>query len=287
MKDHSRFIYRADAPIRGLGHRFTFLGLVIAAFALILIAKADVGMIDRLRAQVTDTVAPILDLMSRPLNTVNQIITQVRALSTIRLENKKLREDKNRLLHWQSIARKLEAENKALRSQLNFLPGPEASFVSARVIADAGGSFAHSLLLNTGREPGVNKGHAVITGDGLVGRVAGVGNRATRVLLITDLNSRIPVLVEATRTRGILIGNNSNRPRLIHLPPGATVSPGDRIVTSGHGGAFPVGLPIGLIDAVNESGISVQPFVPRDRLEYVRILDYGLKGIVNDTSAEN
>ena len=127
----------------------------------------------------------------------------------------------------------------------------------------------------------------MITGDGLVGRVAGVGNRATRVLLITDLNSRIPVLVEATRTRGILIGNNSNRPRLIHLPPGATVSPGDRIVTSGHGGAFPVGLPIGLIDAVNESGISVQPFVPRDRLEYVRILDYGLKGIVNDISADN
>jgi rod shape-determining protein MreC len=196
-----------------------------------------------------------------------------------------LRQDKERLLHWQSVARKLEAENKALRAQLNYLPGPQASYVSARVIADTGGAFAHSLLLNIGHQVGVGKGHAVVTGDGLVGRVAGVGGRATRVLLISDFNSRIPVLIEATRTRAILAGNNSNRPRLIYLPPGATVSPGDRIVTSGHGGAFPVGLPVGLVDAVNEGGISVLPFVPRDRLEYVRVLDYGLKGIVNDNGS--
>ena len=74
------------------------------------------------------------------------------------------------------------------------------------------------------------------------------------MLLISDLNSRIPVLIESSRARAILVGNNSNRPRLIHLLPGAIVSPGDRIVTSGHGGVFPVGLPVGLVDAVNEGG---------------------------------
>lgn len=285
MKDRSRFTYRVAAPLRGLAHRFAFLGLVVGAFALMLLAKADVAMMERFRAQVTDSVAPILDVMSRPVTTANEVIAQVHALTTIRTENESLRQDKQRLLHWQYVARKLEAENKALRAQLNYVPGPQASYVSARVIADTGGAFAHSLLLNVGHQPGVNKGHAVVTGDGLVGRVAGVGDRATRVLLISDLNSRIPVLIEATRTRAILAGNNSNRPRLIHLPPGATVSPGDRIVTSGHGGAFPVGLPVGLVDAVNESGTSVQPFVPRDRLEYVRILDYGLKGIINDSGS--
>ena len=138
------------------------------------------------------------------------------------------------------------------------------------------------MLLNIGYQPGVGKGHAVVTGEGLVGRVESVGGRATRVLLISDLNSRIPVLIESTRTRAILAGNNSNRPSLIHLVSGATVSPGDRIVTSGHGGVFPVGLPVGLVDAVNEVSITVLPFVPRDRLEYVRILDFGLMGIIND-----
>lgn len=282
MKERSRLTHRVSAPIRSLTHRFAYLGLVIAAFALMLVGKADVNMMERFRAQVTDAVAPILDVMSRPVATANEIIAQVRVLTTIREENDSLRLDKERLLHWQMVARKLEAENKALRAQLNYVPGPDASYISARVIADTGGAFAHSLLLNIGAQPGVAKGQAVVTGDGLVGRVASAGNRSTRVLLITDLNSRIPVLIEATRTRAIMAGNNTNRPRLIHLPPGATVSPGDRIVTSGHGGAFPVGLPVGLVDAVNDGGISVQPFVPRDRLEYVRVLDYGLKGIIGD-----
>jgi rod shape-determining protein MreC len=282
VKEHSRFTHRVSAPIRSIAHRFAFLGLVIAAFALMLIGKADVAMMERFRAQVTDSVAPILDMMSRPVATANEVIAKVRVLTEIRQKNESLRQDKERLLQWQMVARKLEAENKALRAQLNYVPGPQASYVSARVIADTGGAFAHSLLLNIGAQPGVSKGQAVVTGDGLVGRITGVGDRSTRVLLITDLNSRIPVLIEATRTRGILAGNNTDRPRFIHLPPGATVSPGDRIVTSGHGGAFPVGLPVGLVDAINDGGISVQPFVPRDRLEYVRVLDYGLKGILGE-----
>ena len=282
MEDRSRFTYRFTTPLSGLAQRFTFLGLLIVAFALMLIAKADVAVMERLRAQVTDSVSPIIDIMSRPISIVNDAIVQINSLATVHERNENLRQDKERLMHWQSVARMLEAENQALRAQLNYIPGPQASYVSARVIADTGGAFVHSVLLNIGYQPGVDKGHAVVTGEGLIGRVESVGGRASRVLLISDLNSRIPVLIEATRTRAILAGNNSNRPRLIHLVPGATVSPGDRIVTSGHGGVFPVGLPVGLVDAVNEGGISVLPFVPRDRLEYVRILDFGLKGIIND-----
>ena len=282
MKDRSRFTYRFAAPLPGLAQRITFLGLVSAAFTLMLVAKADVDMMERLRAQVTDSVAPIIAIMSRPISIANEVIVQFNSLATVHERNESLRQDKERLLHWQSVARMLEAENQALRAQLNYVPGPQASYVSARVIADTGGAFAHSVLLNIGYQPGVDKGNAVVTGDGLIGRVEGVGSRSTRVLLISDLNSRIPVLIEATRTRAILAGNNSNRPRLIHMSPGTTVSPGDRVVTSGHGGVFPVGLPVGLVDAVNEGGISVLPFVPRDRLEYVRILDFGLKGIIND-----
>jgi rod shape-determining protein MreC len=282
VKDHSRSTYRFATPLPGLAQRFTLLGLVIAALTLMLVAKADVAMMERVRAQVTDSVAPIIDIMSRPISIANDAIVQFNSLAKIHERNKSLIQDKERLMHWQSVARMLEAENQALRAQLKYVPGPQASYLSARVIADTGGAFAHSVLLNIGHQPGVDKGHAVVTGDGLIGRVESVGSRATRVLLISDLNSRIPVLIEATRTRAILAGNNSNRPRLIHLAPGATVSPGDRIVTSGHGGVFPVGLPVGLVDAVNESGISILPFVPRDRLEYVRILDFGLKGIIND-----
>ena len=280
MKTGQRFSSRVSAPIRNLAHRFTYIGLVAAAFALMLLGKADVLLVERFRAQITDAFAPILDIASRPVATANEIIERGRELADIRRENATLRQANERLLQWQSVARILEGENKALREQLNFIPEQQASYLTARVIADSGGAFAHSLLVNVGSQVGVSNGQAVVTGDGLIGRVAGFGSRATRVLLITDLNSRIPVLVEATRTRAILAGNNSDRPRLIHLPPGVSVSPGDRIVTSGHGGVFPSGLPVGVIDSVSEAGISMQPFVRRDRIEYVRLIDFGLKGII-------
>ena len=280
MKEGQRFSSRVSAPIRNLAHRFTYVGLVVAAFALMLLGKADLFIVERFRAQITDAVAPILEVASKPVATLNEVIQRGRELTDIRSENAALRQDIERLLQWQSVARILEGENKALREQLNFIPGPQASYLTARIIADSGGAFAHSLLVNVGSQDGVTNGQAVVTGDGLVGRVAGFGSRATRVLLITDLNSRIPVLVEPTRTRAILAGNNSDRPRLIHLPPGVSVSPGDRIVTSGHGGVFPSGLPVGVVDSVSEAGISMQPFVRRDRIEYVRLIDFGLKGII-------
>jgi len=125
-----------------------------------------------------------------------------------------------------------------------------------------------------------------ITGNGLVGRVSGLGSRSARILLITDLNSRIPVAIEPSRARAVLAGDNSDRPRLIHLPPGADLSPGDMVVTSGHGGAFPVGMPVGVVAAVSDNGITVQPFVDRARLEVVRVVEYGLAGILGEENIE-
>jgi len=268
------------APIKSLAQRFAFMALVLAAFALMILGKVDTDLMESVRARITDVVAPILDLVSRPIDNLNMTIGQVREIYLVLEDNVELRDQNTRLLQWQAVARRLEAENKALHSLLNFVPGPEAIVITARVIADTGGAFAHSLILNAGSRNNVHKGQVAVTGDGLVGRIAGVGTRSSRLLLITDLNSRIPVLVTPARTRAILAGNNTAQPRLIHLPSGATVGRGDRIVTSGHGGAFPVGLPVGVVVSVNENGIGIQPFVTRNRLEYVRVLDYGLSGIL-------
>ncbi|MEE8393901.1 MAG: rod shape-determining protein MreC [Rhodospirillales bacterium] len=276
MKEQrARPIYRIAEPIKNLAQRFVYLGLVAAAFALMLLGKADVVLMERFRTHVTDAMAPILEIVSRPADSIASVVGQVRELTRIRAENERLRADRERLVHWQTVARHFEAENKALREMLQFVPGPSVGFITARVIADAGGAFAHSLILSAGSHQGVRKGQAVITGNGLVGRIIGVGSRSARVLLITDLNSRIPVLVEHSRTRAILSGDNSDNPRLILLPPGETVSPGDRIVTSGHGGAFPPGLPVGIITNAGDGSNAVRIFIKRQQLEYVRVIDIG------------
>jgi rod shape-determining protein MreC len=275
LNENLRPVNRIAAPIKGLAHRFAYLGLIVAAFGLMMLGKADTVTVERFRAQATDAFAPILDAVSRPIATVNEIVTEARELAALRVENARLREERARLLQWQAAGRKLEAQNAALRDLLNFIPREAKAFISARVIADSGGAFAHSLILNSGERDGVRRGQAVVSGDGLIGRVIGVGSRSSRVLLITDLNSRIPVITEQSRTRAVLAGNNSVRPVLKHLPAGIFVVPGERIVTSGDGGAFPAGLPVGVVVSVSDRGIGVQPFVASDRVEYVRVVDYG------------
>ncbi|MCR4379408.1 MAG: rod shape-determining protein MreC [Rhodospirillales bacterium] len=269
----------------GVANRFGYLGLVLASFALMMLGKADLTVMERVRASVSDSVAPVLEVLSRPVASLDRLVDELTVMGELRAENARLREENQHLLEWQSAARKLSAENQNLKSQLNFAPDAEPGFVTARVIADTGGAFVHSILASAGAHNGVTKGQAVVTGDGLVGRVHAVGTRSVRILLITDLNSRVPVVIEATRTRAILAGDNNERPRLIHLLPGATASIGDRIVTSGHGGAFPPGIPVGVVAQVSDGNVLIKPYAQRERLEFVRIVDYGLKGILDSTSA--
>jgi rod shape-determining protein MreC len=280
LRDEPRFVSRIAMPVRGLAHRFTYLGLIVAAFGLMMIGKVDAVLMERARTIVTDSVAPIMDTISRPVENASQFIRKVEALWGMYEDNETLRGDNARLIQWQAVARHLEAENLALKELLQFSPEPDAGYVSARVIADTGGAFAHSLLLGAGSRQHVTKGQAVITGAGLVGRIAGVGTRSSRILLITDLSSRIPVVIEPGRHRAILAGDNTDRPRLIHMTPGTTFNAGDLVVTSGHGGAFPVGIAVGVVSEVNEKGGLVTPFVERDRLEVVRVVDFGLDGIL-------
>jgi rod shape-determining protein MreC len=267
--------------------RFAFIMLVVTAFALMLLGKADTILVERLRGGVVDLMTPVIRALSQPAGALAQIADNVRDLANLRAENARLREDNQELALWRDAARRLETENGQLRSLLDYKPPPEVHSFAIRVMGDTGGAFAHSLLVAAGSREQVRKGMAVLTGEGLVGRVAQVGRRASRVVLITDITSRVPVVLENTRTRAILAGNNSERPRLIYVPAGARVSPGDRIVTSGHAGALPPGIPVGVVSSVDDTVIRVQPFIDRDRLEVVRIVDFGLSGILGSLDEES
>lgn len=286
MNEKSRPVHRVAAPIRSLAQRFAYLGMVVAAFGLMMLGKADVVVVERFRAQITDAVAPLLDAVSRPVATVNDIVAEGRELMNLRAENSRLRKERDRLLQWEAAGRRLEAENLALQRLLNFVPHEARGFISGRVIADSGGAFAHSLVLNAGADDDVRRGQAVVSGDGLIGRVVGVGARSSRILLLTDLNSRIPVVTEQSRIRAVLAGNNTSRPLLDHLPPNDMVIVGERVVTSGHGGILPPGLPVGVVVSVSDGSAVVQPLVATDRLEYVRVIDYGLdQGVLQTQGA--
>ena len=266
-----------------MAHRFAYVFLLAAALGILLLGRADPQIFERARMAVTDMTAPILDALSRPAITISHMIGEARELTRLRDENKILRAQNQRLLQWQTAARTLLSENSQLRDLLGFVPDKEASSVTARVIGDSGGSFVRSLLVSAGGRQGVRKGQAAMVGHGLLGRVAEVGRRSARVLLINDLNSRIPVVIETSRERAVLAGDNSATPRLLYLPITTTVKVGDRVVTSGHGGVFPPGLPVGVVTSAGEDGVRLKPYVSASRLEFVRLMDFGLDGILDDT----
>ena len=270
-------------PGRTLVQRFAYLFLLLGAVGLMVVGKADVVLVERLRVTVIDATAPILDFLSHPAAKVAYAIEDVRQLWDLRQEMTRLQQENERLLRWQQSARQLEAENVRLRELLNVVAEPGQRFMTVRIIADTGGAFARSLLVNAGLRDGVRKGQVAMTAQGMVGRVAEVGERQARVLLITDLNSRIPVMIESSRERAMLTGDNNLRPRLQYLGTNVRIEVGDRIVTSGHGGAFPPGLSIGVVAPATDWEARVQPFVDLSRLEYLRLVDFQLDGIILET----
>ena len=272
MNRRAETLAKVAIPIRALAHRFALLFLILAAFAIMLLGKADTFVIEKARTGVIDIVAPVMDALSRPLSTVSDGVDRIDHFFGVYEENARLREQNRRLLEWQNAALALAAENSMFRKMLNYVPEHGARFAAARVVGDSGGVFVRSVLINAGTSDGIAKGDAVINGSGLVGRVAEAGRQASRVLLVTDLNSRIPVVAEKSRVRAILAGDNSGQPKLAFLPPNAHLQPGDRIVTSGHGGVFPAGLPVGRIASISDGTIRVDTFADFDKLEFVRIV---------------
>src|SRR5205823_12366648 len=133
---------------------------------------------------------------------------------------------------------------------------------------NSGGSYVRTVMVNAGTEQGLARGQAATTGDGLVGRLTEVGTRASRLLLITDLNSRIPIVVEGSHTNAVLAGDNSERPRLIYVGEPERIKIGDRVLTSGEGGIFPPGLPVGVVAALDGAGPRVEPYAELSQLSY-------------------
>jgi len=263
-------------PRRAAVQRVALPLLVLVSATMVILGKADQVLFESLRVAVSDTASPALDVLSRPLGALGHLMDRARDFVAVYQNNARLAEENEKLLRWQQAAFRLASENARLRELLKLTPEPATTFITARVIANSGGAYVRSLMIHAGSENGVERGQAAVTGEGLVGRVSEVGRQAARVLLVTDLNSRVPVIVEGPQQRALLTGDNSERPCLRYLNAGAEIKVGDRVVTSGQGGVFPPGLPVGVVASLDGEAPRVEPYVEMSRVEYLRIVDYGL-----------
>ncbi len=267
------------APVRALAQRFAYLALVVASVAIIVIGKADVALVERLRTATSDLMTPVLSALTRPVAAGESLVASARDLADVYAENQRLKTDNATLLQWQQAARRLEAENESLRGLTHYQPAGGGWYVTGRVIGTAGGAYSRSLLIDRGADDGVAKGQAATSDSGLIGRIAEVGERSARVLLLTDLNSRIPVTLRNSHERAILAGDNSARPLLTYLAPNARPELGEQVVTSGDGGVFPPGIPVGVV-VQTSNGVRVAAAGDPSTVDFVRITDFGLSGML-------
>lgn len=250
--------------------------LFVSALMFMMLSKADTLILNKITNSVSQAFSPVIQVMQFPAEVVYAVYDKVRDITLVYSENKRLKAENLDLLMLKNQVRTLKAENKLLGQMLNYTPPPEASFVTAKIVAEEGDGFSHSLIAYTDNAEQVRKGQVVLGAESVVGRVESVSGSYVRVLLFTDINSRVPVILERNRIRGILSGDNTTVPKLMFTAAGADIKEGDMVVTSGVAGVFPTGLPIGVVSKITKGAIAVETISDIERLEYIKIVDYGV-----------
>lgn len=262
----------------GVWQHFRFVLLLIIAGWLIVLGQFKPQILTPIRVHVVDSLAPILDSLSRPAELMQTAELAWQEWFALRDEVKRLRIENARLKAWEQTGTSLQAENHELKALLNFHNEPVASNLTARVIAATGAPFAASLIVTAGSRDGVKKNMTAVSDDGLVGRVIEVGEWSSRILLLTDPESRIPVSTADHTTQAIIAGDGSHNLSLRYLPLDTKITAGTRLLSSGHGGLLPPQLPVAVAE-INAAGKLIwQPIADTSRLHYVRLVEYSLAG---------
>jgi rod shape-determining protein MreC len=247
--------------------------LMFVSVTLLVLSRVHNSYVERARAEVEQAMAPMLDAMLVPLQPLRQFGRSVSRFVDSTREIEALSAETQRLRGWEWRARDLERRLEALERLSRVVPDKGIRFVTARVIVHGSGAFAHIALVNAGSEQGLRNGFPAISADGLVGRVLTTGPGAARLLLVTDIDSRIPVQIGSGQVRGIMLGDNSAQPRLSFVPTEALIANGADVYTSGAAGIFPRGLRIGRT-VVSGDSVRVRLDAALDQMDYVSILFY-------------
>ncbi len=284
MSPHRRHLLQSSILSLGFSHsrlwlyRAIIAGLMLLSLALMLTDYHRPELAHRLRSSITSVFMPVVNVISNPVQSMEAARQWLGDVTSLYAQNSRLRQDNATLTQWQAIAQELQQENLALRRLLRISFAHDMKFRSARVITGTGGAYSGSLMINSGSNQGIGKYQAVVSDAGMVGTIMEVSENRARLLLVTDINARTPVVLEHTRDRAILAGMNNNSMQLLYLQDGSEIQPGDRLVTSGDGDALPPGLPVGVVSAIEDDGsITVRPLVAAGRLDYVRVIDYSEK----------
>ncbi|MDH2325363.1 rod shape-determining protein MreC [Cereibacter sp. SYSU M97828] len=247
-------------------------GMVLLLLAIFMVWRIDSPRVEQLRAALIDRFVPGFGWVMVPVTKVTDMVDNFQSYTRIYEQNQELRRELQQMRAWKEAALQLEQQNARLLELNQVRLDAKLTHVTGVVLADSGSPFRQSVLLNVGQRDGIRDGWATMDGIGLVGRIAGVGGQTSRVILLTDSNSRVPVVVQPSGQRALLTGDNSTGPLLEFLDKPDLVRPGDRVVTSGDGEVLPADLLVGEVAQSPDRRLRVRLAADYGRLEFLRVL---------------
>lgn len=225
--------------------------------------------------QAVDTVAaPVGGVLSTPIEWTGSAVNYVTGYFGAVSENRRLKRELTQMRQWRDVAVALKDRNERLEAALGLRTEPPIPMATARVVLDSRGPFANSRLADAGSDAGIVVGNPVMSDRGLIGRIVGVSPHISRVLMLTDVASRVPVLIDRTNARAILAGDGGGNPKLDYLRGRDALRQGDRVLTSGDGGVFPRGLPVGVAYKALDGKWRVVLSADASSIDFVRILKF-------------
>lgn len=255
-------------PIRRL-----LVGLFVLLFlAVFVVWRIDSPRVERFRAAVIDEVVPSFDWAMAPVTGMINLVSDFQSYQQLAEQNDNLRRELQQMKAWKEAALQLEQENARLLDLNKVRLDPQLTYITGVVVTDSGSPFRQSVLLNVGARDGIIDGWPTMDGIGLVGRISGVGDDTSRVILLTDTSSRIPVTIQPSGQKAILGGDNTLNPPLEFIEDPGLVRPGDRVVSSGDGGVFPGDLMVGRVALGTDRRLRVRLAADYGRLEFLRVL---------------
>jgi rod shape-determining protein MreC len=257
--------------------------LVLAFLLMTAQVRQERAVVAFTRQAVLLVFSPFLKLASLVTGGLGQAWQDYVDLRDLHGENLRLQREVGVLKRRLDEVQEQALEAQRLRQLLTLKDTPSAKFLSARVVGKDATNWFKTLVLDRGSLDGVRRNQPVVAPDGLVGRVVELTPTSAKVQLVTDPLSAVGGLIQRTRVTGIVTGSLGAGTRVTYLPLLADVAAGDQVLTSGMGGVFPKGIPVGHVTAVERrSGAlfqeaTLQPAVDLARLEEVLILT-GMEG---------
>lgn len=258
-------------PAKIFVQRISIIVLILASLVLVGIGRSDIKAMENIRAKILDFITPFLYAVTSPVQTYQTLSESVRDFFSVYQQNIILKNENEKIKRLKPLTVELQAENERLRKALNFLPPPETKFVTAKIIGDNSNAYGRYMIIKTSDASSLQTGQIVSNHEGLLGRITEVGKISARVMLLTDLNSRVPVISVQSGERAVLAGNNTDTPNLLYLPKDTKLHEGEKIVTSGDGNFFPQGIAVGIVKNVSGSSATIMPLVDWSRLDIVII----------------